>query len=134
MSDTNPESIPESHYDLLERPLVMSLATTLSDGTPQVTPVWFNMDGGDILFNSARGRLKDKAIRQNPYVAISIVDPENPYRYLAVRGPVVEITEEGAHEHINALSLRYRGNPNYPLPAGETRVMYRLRPEHVSAH
>ena len=133
MSDNQPTraSIPESFTDLLEQPIVMSLATTLSDGTPQVTPVWFNYADGDILFNSARGRLKDKAIRQNPYVAITIIDPTNPYRFLSVRGPVVEITEEGGYEHICLLSKRYTGNETYPVREGETRVIYRLQPEHV---
>lgn len=133
-SNTNRESIPESHYDLLEQPLVMSLATTLSDSTPQVTPVWYSFDNGDILFNSAKGRLKDRAIRENPYVAIVIVDPTNMYRYLAVRGPIVEITEEGAHAHIDQLSKRYTGREKYNLPEGETRVIYRLQPEHVLAN
>jgi PPOX class probable F420-dependent enzyme len=132
--DTQPVAIPESHHDLLEQPIVMALATTLSDGTPQVTPIWFNFQDGHILFNSARGRLKDRAIRERPYVALTIIDPKNPYRYLAIRGPVVEITEEGARDHIDFLAKRYRGLDSYPGPASETRVKYVVMPEHVLAN
>lgn len=132
--DSARETIPAKYMDLVERPLVMALATTLEDGTPQVTPVWFNHDNGDILFNSAQGRLKDRALRARPYAALTIVDPDNPYRYLAIRGPVIEITEEGARDHINLLAKRYRGLDVYPGPATESRVTYRLRPEHVLAN
>lgn len=133
-NNIKPQPIPESHIDLLERPLIMSLATTLSDGTPQVTPVWFNFQDGFVYFNSARGRLKDRAIRANPYVALVIVDPDNAYRYLAIRGPVTEITEEGAREHIDFLAKRYRGLEKYPGPADEVRVKYKVVPEHVLAN
>lgn len=136
MSDTTnpqPKAIPESHLDLLEQPNVASLATTLPDGTPQVTPIWFSYDQGYILFNSAAGRLKDRAMRANPYVAFTIIDPTNIYRFLAIRGPVVEITEEGARAHIDALAKRYTGADKYPGPATETRVIYKVAPEHVLA-
>lgn len=132
-TDFDPKPIPDDYQDLIERPLTMSLATTLADGTPQVTPVWFNDEDGHILFNSARGRLKDRAIRNTPYVAMTIIDAENPYRYLAIRGPVVEITEEGAREHIDTLAKRYMGKDTYPVPAGEIRVIYRVKPQHVLA-
>lgn len=129
------EPIPDEYMDLMEQPIVMSLATTLPDGTPQVTPVWFSYDedSGDVLFNSALGRLKDRAIRENPYVALVIIDPTNAYRYVAIRGPVVEITREGAREHINALAKQYMNRDKYPGPADETRVKYRVKPEHVLA-
>ena len=129
--DFQPKPIPEHCQDLLERPLIMSIATVLADGTPQVTPVWFNYEDGHILFNSAKGRLKDRAIRNTPYVALNIIDPENPMHFLAIRGPVVEITEEGAVEHINALAKRYMGRDTYPVPDGEIRVTYRIKPQHV---
>lgn len=124
--------IPESHRDLLERPLIAALATTLLDGTPQVTPVWFNYESGFIYFNSARGRVKDRAIRARPYVALMVVDPGNAYRYLAIRGPVVEISEEGARAHIDALAKRYMGAEKYPGPTDETRVTYHVQIEHVT--
>lgn len=126
--------IPESHRDLVEKPIVTALATTLPDGTPQVTPVWFSYDdeSGRLHINSAKGRLKDRAIRQTPYVAMTMVDPENPYRHIAIRGPVVEITEEGARDHINALAKRYMDKDVYPGPPDETRVKYVVVPEHVA--
>ncbi|MDQ4075940.1 MAG: PPOX class F420-dependent oxidoreductase [Chloroflexota bacterium] len=127
-----PKEIPASHRDLLEEPIVAALATTLPDGTPQVTPVWFNEEEGHILFNSARGRLKDRAIRENPYVALTIIDPENPYRYIAIRGPVVDITEEGARDHIDFLANRYLGEDEYSGPKDQVRVKYEIVPEHVA--
>ena len=130
---TNPKPIPSSHADLLDRPLIAALATTLPNGTPQVTAVWFNYEGGYIHINSAAGRLKDRAIRANPYVALMVMDPADPYRYIQVRGPVVEITEAGGAEHINFLSHRYEGK-DYDLPAGQVRVRYRIAPEHIDTH
>lgn len=133
--NVEPKPVPEKYQDLVEQPLITALATTLSDGTPQVTPVWFNYDNGYFYFNTARGRLKDKAVRANPYVALTIVDPENPFRWLAVRGPVVEITEEGAREHIDFLSKRYTGRDKYTLSSpDEVRVKFKIAPEHVAAN
>ena len=104
------------------------LGTTMHDGSPQVTPVWFNSDGENILINSAKGRVKDQNMRARPAVAMTIIDMKNPNRYLQVRGKVVEITEEGAVEHINMLSLKYSGVP-FSVPEGQTRVIYKIRPE-----
>ena len=87
------------------------------DGAPQVTPVWIDHDGHHIRFNTARGRVKDKNLERNPKIALSIQDPENPYRYIQVRGRVVEVTEKGADEHIDALAKKYLGQDRYPLPA-----------------
>ncbi|HBY92679.1 MAG: PPOX class F420-dependent oxidoreductase [Ardenticatenaceae bacterium] len=129
--DAGIEPIPDAYRDLVERPIVAALATTLPDGTPQVTPVWFNEKDGYVYFNSAQGRLKDRAIRENPYVALVIIDPDNPYRYLAIRGPVIEISEQGVREHIDFLAKRYRGLEKYPGPADETRYKYKVAPEHV---
>lgn len=127
------ERIPESHHDLFEKKSFGHLATIMADGTPQVTPVWVGFDGEHILVNTAKGRLKDKNVERTPYVAIDIIDPDNPYRYLAIRGPVVEMTEEGAYEHISELSRRYRGVYPYPGPAHETRVILKIATEHVLA-
>jgi PPOX class probable F420-dependent enzyme len=126
-------SIPEAFLDLLERPLYATLATTLADGTPQATIIWFNYENGKIYFNSAAGRLKDRAIRARPYVSFVVLDPENPFRYIQVRGPVTNITEEGGDEHINALSHRYTGK-DYDLVPGQVRVIYTIEPEHVDSH
>jgi PPOX class probable F420-dependent enzyme len=130
---TTPTPFPESHIDLLERPIVAALATTLPNGTPQVTAVWFDLSDGHIQINSATGRLKDRAIRASPYVALLVIDPQDPYRYIQVRGPVVQITEEGAAAHINALSHRYVGK-DYAFTAGQVRVRYVIRPEHIDVH
>src|SRR5438552_2676883 len=95
--------------DLFEEKAFAHLATLMRDGQPQVTPVWFDFDRGHIRVNSARGRVKDKNIRRDPRVALSIQDPENAYRYLEIRGRVVQITEDGAVAHIDALARKYMG-------------------------
>jgi PPOX class probable F420-dependent enzyme len=127
-------NIPQSHQDLLqdESKAFASLATLMPNGAPQVTPVWFSWDGDQILINSARGRAKDRNMRKRGDVALAIVDPKNPYRYVQIRGLVVEITEEGARAHINQLSKKYTGSEIYNGPADETRVIYRVRPISVS--
>ena len=130
-------SIPETHRDLLadEKKAFAYLATLMKDGSPQVTPVWFNTSGDYILVNSAAGRLKDKNMRARPQVAVCIADPTDPYRYLQVRGKVVEVTLEGAEAHIDALAFKYQGAPTYPYrKEGEKRVTYKILPEKVDAH
>ena len=105
----------------------------MPDGSPQVTPVWVDYDGSHVRVNSAKGRLKDKNMRRDKRVAFSIQDPENAYRYIAVRGEVVEITEQGADAHIDALAKKYLGKDRYPFRGpGEVRVIYKIRPEKVS--
>lgn len=125
-------AIPERFADLVSREIraFANLAVTLSDGTPQVSPVWFDYDGTHFIFNTARGRVKDKVMRRHPMVAFSIVDPADPYRYFLVRGRVVAETEEGGYEGICALNQKYHGNPNYPKRA-ETRVIYKVLPEKI---
>jgi PPOX class probable F420-dependent enzyme len=106
----------------------------MPNGTPQVTPMWVLLDDdGYLVMNSARGRQKDRNIRTRRRVALAISDPEDPYRYIAIRGPVVEITEQGADDVINRLSAKYIGNPVYPWKRpGEVRVTYRIRPDHIT--
>jgi len=128
--------IPESHLDLIkdETKSFCSLATIMRDGTPQVTPVWFNTDGKHILINSASGRVKDRNMRRNPRVALMIVDPKDAYRYIQIRGKVVEITTLGAREHINVLSKKYTGREIYTGGSlDEIRVTYKILPEKISA-
>ena len=130
------KSIPESHHDLLkdETKAFVYLATTMSDGTPQVTPVWFNVEGETILINSAKGRLKDKNMRARPSVALCIADPKNPYRYLEIRGKVVEIITDGAEQHIDTLNMKYHGTPTYAYhDPKQLRVIYKIQPEKVHA-
>jgi PPOX class probable F420-dependent enzyme len=127
------DTIPQQFKDLFEKVAYANLATVMPDGSPQVTPVWFDFDGNYLRINSAKGRIKDKNMRRNKNVALSIQDPENAYRYLAVRGNVDEITEEGADAHIDSLAKKYLSKDKYPFRGpGEIRVIYKIRPEKVS--
>ncbi len=125
-------AIPEQFKDLFRKKAFANLATVNADGTPQVTPVWVDYDGTHIRFNTAKGRVKDKNLRRQPAVALSIQDPDNPYRYMQVRGRVSEVTESGADAHIDSLAKKYTGQDRYGHRApGEVRVMYRIQPERV---
>ena len=127
------DNIPESFKDLFAKVAYANLATVMPDGSPQVTPVWFDYDGECLRINSAKGRIKDKNMRRNKRVAVSIQDPDNAYRYLAVRGNIEEITEEGADAHIDSLAKKYLDKDKYPFRGpGEVRVIYKIRPEKVS--
>ena len=127
------DKIPEPFKDLFGKVAYANIATLMADGSPQVTPVWFDYDGNYLRVNSAKGRIKDKNMRRNKRVALSIQDPDNAYRYLAVRGNVEEITEEGADAHIDSLARKYLGKDKYPFRGpGEVRVIYKIRPEKVS--
>jgi PPOX class probable F420-dependent enzyme len=128
-------AIPKSHRDLLKEgsKAYLFLATLMKDGSPQLTPVWFSADDDHILINSSEGRVKDRNMRARPKVAVCIADPGDPYRYLQIRGRVSDITTEGADEHINALSLKYDGEP-WKYRAGQKRVIYKILPEKVDAH
>lgn len=123
----------EQFKDLFAKVAFANLATLMPDGSPQVTPVWVDYDGAYVRVNSAKGRVKDKNMRRDKRVALSIQDPDNPYRYLAVRGEVAEITENGADAHIDALAKKYLGKDRYPFRTpGEVRVIYKIRPERIS--
>jgi PPOX class probable F420-dependent enzyme len=125
-------TIPESHRDLLQKKAFANLATVNADGTPQVTPVWVDYDGTHVRFNTAKGRVKDKNLRRNPAVALTVMDPENPYRYLQVKGRIGEITESGADAHIDSLAKKYIGQDRYPWRRpGEVRVIYKIIPDRV---
>jgi len=127
-------AIPEKLADLLtyDKKAFANLALTLRDSTPQVTPVWFDYDGEHIIVNSARGRVKDRVLSRKPAVAMAISDPADPYRYVQIRGRVVDVTEDGARDMIDHLSEKYLGKP-YPFYQGETRVTFRIVPVHISA-
>jgi len=125
-------SIPDAYKDILQKKAFANLATVNADGTPQVTPVWVDWDGTYVRFNTARGRVKDRNLRRNPAVALSILDPDNPYRYLQVRGRVADISESGADAHIDALAKKYLGQDRYPYrKPGEVRVIYKIALERV---
>lgn len=125
--------IPAAFLDLLTTRITFAhLGTSMQDGAPQVTPVWFSYDGNHVLLNSAKGRLKDRNMRARPKVALSILDPENPYRYLQLMGHVVEITEVGGDAHIDALAKKYLGKDSYPWRSpGEVRVIYKVAVDKV---
>ncbi len=126
-------AIPESHRDILDKKAFAHLATLMPDGAPQVTPVWCEFDGTHVLVNSAKGRRKDRNMRRDARVSLSLCDPDNPYRYLEVRGRVAEITESGGDEHIDRLAYKYLGEEKYPhRQAGEIRVIYKIEPQSFS--
>jgi PPOX class probable F420-dependent enzyme len=125
--------IPESHRDIFDKRSFAHVATVNSDGKPQVSPVWVEYDGTYILVNTARGRKKDRNMSDNPQIALSVQDPDNPYRYVGVQGHIEEVTENGAIEHINKLSHKYNGRDYPNLKPGETRVIYKIVPDRVTA-
>jgi len=124
--------IPEKFLDLFQKRAFANLGTLMPDGSPQVTPVWIDLEGGRLVVNTAKGRVKDRNMRRDPRVSLAIMDPENPYRFLEVRGRVVQITEQGADAHIDKMAKKYLGQDSYPhRRPGEVRVRYLIEPERV---
>jgi PPOX class probable F420-dependent enzyme len=126
---------PEKFLDLFDKDkkVFLYLATVNAKGMPQVTPVWFDTDGDHILVNTNEGRLKDRNMKERPDIAMTIQDPDDPYRYLGIRGKVISHTTEGADEHINKLSLRYYGRP-WTYREGQKRIIYKIQPTHFDEH
>jgi len=128
------EQLSSGGVKLLQEPQLAQFATVMADGSPQITPVWVDVepDGSHVLINTAGGRLKTKNTSRNPEVAVSVVDSQNPWRYAVVRGTVVEQRYEGADEHIDRMAQKYLGKEKYPFRRpDETRVILRIRPHHV---
>jgi PPOX class probable F420-dependent enzyme len=125
--------IPEQYLDLLQQKKAFAdLATVMPDGSPQVTPVWFDYTGGVIRVNSAKGRTKTRNMKEGARVALSIMDPDDPYRYLQIRGKVTRVTEEGARAHIDSLAKKYIDKDQYPWSRpGEVRVTFEITPDAV---
>ena len=122
-----PESFPQTYLDLFQKKAFGAFTTLMPDGSPQTTPVWVDYQDEKIWVNSALGRQKDKDVRRDPRVALSITDPDNPYRYVGIRGRVTEITEDGADEHIDRMARKYLGQDKYPYrQPGERRVLYKI--------
>ena len=124
-------AIPEKYSDLLapSKKSFAHLATLMKDGSPQVTPVWLDYTDGMIRVNTARGRVKDRNLKVGSRVALSIQDPENPYRYVQIRGKVAKETEQGADAHIDSLAKKYMGVDSYRFRnAAEKRVIYFIEP------
>jgi hypothetical protein len=128
-------TIPGKYLDLIDgKKAFASLATLMPDGSPQVTPVWFDYADGKVRVNTARGRVKDRNMAKDARVALSIVDPDNPYRYVQIRGRILRSTEQGADAHIDALAKKYLGQDTYPFrQPGEVRVIYEIDPTSVQA-
>jgi PPOX class probable F420-dependent enzyme len=125
-------AIPEKYLDLFNKRAFANLATLMPSGSPQVTPVWCDWDGSHVLVNTAAGRQKDRNMSRDPRVSLSILDPENPYRYVEIRGHVVERTQDGAAAHIDKMAKKYLGQDKYPYAQpGEVRVLYKIQPEHA---
>lgn len=126
---------PQAYLDLFkpETRAHLFLATIMADGSPQVTPVWFDHDGEHILINTNEGRVKDRNMKERPKVAMVIQDPADPFRYLQIRGEVIGYTREGADGHIDMLCQRYRSKP-WDYRPGQKRIIYKIRPEHYDEH
>ncbi len=128
--------IPDQYLDLLTaKQAFANLATVMKDGSPQVTPIWFDYAAGKIRVNTARGRVKARTLKPGARVALAILDPQNPYRYVQVRGRVVSEAEHGAAAHIDSLAKKYLGQDKYPFAQpGEVRVMYEIEPTSASGN
>jgi PPOX class probable F420-dependent enzyme len=127
-------NIPDKYLDLLQKKKAFAtLATAMPDGSPQVTPVWFDYSGGRVRVNTAKGRVKARNLKKGAPVALAIIDPDNPYRYIQIRGRVERVTEEGADRHIDSLAKKYLGKDKYPNAApGEVRLMCEIEPTSAS--
>jgi PPOX class probable F420-dependent enzyme len=127
-------TIPEKYLDLLQQKKAFaSLATVMPDGSPQVTPVWFDYSDGVVRVNTAKGRVKARNLKKGAPVALAIIDPDNPYRYLQIRGRVGRVSEEGAAQHIDLLAKKYLGRDKYPYgQPGEVRIMCEVEPMSTS--
>ena len=127
-------AIPEQYQDLMQRKKAFAnLATVMADGSPQVTPLWFDYTEGKVRVNTAKGRVKSRTLRPGAAVALAVMDPDNAYRYLQIRGRVARAVEQGADAHIDSLAKKYLGKDTYPFrQPGEVRVMYEIEPSSVS--
>ena len=125
--------VPDKYRDLLDRPIVVSLATLMSDGPPQVQPVWCSFDGTHILVNTEKSRQKYRNMSRRRAVTILAIDPDDDTRWLEVRGVVVDETEAGANEHIDELARLYLGVDKYPFhKEGDVRVLFKIAPQRVA--
>jgi PPOX class probable F420-dependent enzyme len=119
---------------LFQEPNYAHVATLMADGSPQVTPVWVDIEGDRILVNTSEGRVKPRNVRRDARVAISIIKQDNPYSSAYIRGRVAEMRHEGAKEHIDKLAKKYLGQDTYPyLQPEEQRVIMVIEPEHVGS-
>ncbi len=126
------QKLSEEQRGIFSKKVFAHLATRMKDGSPQVSPVWVDIEGDHIVVNSAKGRLKDRNMRADPRVALSVTDPDDPYSAIMIRGRVVKITEEGADAHIDKIAKKYLGQDQDPYrTSDEVRVLYYIEPERV---
>lgn len=126
-------TLPDSYKDLFQKRAFGSFTTLMPDGSPQTTPVWVDFENGKVIVNTALGRQKDKNVRRDSRVAVTLIDPDNPYRYMEIRGRVAEVTENGAEKHIDKMAKKYLDKDKYPFARpGEQRVLIKITPEHFS--
>ena len=133
MTENGRGGIPEGYEDLMESTALVHVATVGPKGEPQNTPVWFGWDGSHIKFSQTKTRQKYRNVHREPRVALSIVDPQNPYRYLEVRGEVARIEEDPENDFINAMAKKYMGVDEYPMhQPGDERVVLYVKPQHTT--
>lgn len=126
-------ALPDKVKQMLAKKAFGHLATLMPDGSPQVSAVWVDVDGDTILINSAEGRLKDQNVRGDKRVALSVVDPDNPYQSASIRGRITEITNQGADAHIDRMAKKYMGKDSYPFRTPtEKRVIYKIQADKIS--
>ncbi|GAA3020342.1 PPOX class F420-dependent oxidoreductase [Streptosporangium longisporum] len=126
--------LTEELLALLRRPSTCYLATSMADGSPQLTQTWVDTDGEHVIINSVQSHLKTRNIERDPRVAVAVSDPADPSRYFQVRGRVLKVTTDGAADHIEMLAQRYLGT-SYPWYGGrdQVRVMFVIEPEKISS-
>ncbi|MGI8406923.1 MAG: PPOX class F420-dependent oxidoreductase [Actinomycetota bacterium] len=128
------KEVPESHVDLLEKAGIAHISTLGPKGEPQVSPVWYDWDGTYVLVSHTKERQKYRNVTRDPRVALSITDPENPYRYVEIRGPVEEVQDDPEKVLIHKLAKKYLDKDRYPYDSeNDNRVIFKIRPSHVNA-
>lgn len=128
-----PDVLTEAARRLIARPVLATLATISSSGGPQTTPLWIDLDGDDLVINTAQGRAKARNLERNPQVSLCIIDPDDPFNVVAVNGTVVEITNNGADAHIDSLAKKYMGVDTYPMRTeGEVRLKVKIRTDRIT--
>ena len=125
--------LSEKARALISRPVLASLATLNPDGSPQITPLWVDLDGDDVVFNTAQHRKKARNLERDGRVAVTVIDPDDQYNVVAFRGTVTDVTTEGADAHIDALAKKYLGVDTYPMRReGEVRLRITVRTDHIA--
>ena len=125
--------LSEKARALIARPLLASLATLNPDGSPQITPLWIDLDGDDVLFNTAQGRKKARNLERDARVAVTVIDPDDQYNVVAFQGTVTEVATDGADAHIDALAKKYLGVDTYPMRReGEVRLRVTVRTDRIA--